>query len=94
MSYSRSNANLALPPAGFCPDSQNRCSDGAKIEIYSESSKYFAFFLQLKHVMTMLWVVATRLKMRYASRKLTRKLEEKQRIRAITLLGFFGFIEL
>ena len=35
----RSGVNKVLPLAGFCPDSQNRCSDGAKIEIYSESSK-------------------------------------------------------
>ena len=41
----RSGVNKVLPLAGFCPDSQNRCSDGAKIEIYSESSKYFGNFL-------------------------------------------------
>jgi hypothetical protein len=35
----------ALPLAGFYPDSQNRCSDGAKIKTFSISSKYFVFFL-------------------------------------------------
>ena len=35
----------ALPLAGFYPDSQNRCSDGAKIKTFSISSKYFGTFL-------------------------------------------------
>ena len=34
----------ALPHAGFYPDSQNRCSDGAKIRSIFESSKYFGTF--------------------------------------------------
>ena len=34
----------ALPHAGFYPDSQNRCSDGAKIRSIIESSKYFGTF--------------------------------------------------
>jgi hypothetical protein len=36
----------ALPLAGFYPDSQNRCSDGAKIKTFSISSKYFGTFLK------------------------------------------------
>ena len=35
----------ALPLAGFYPDSQNRCSDGAKIKTFSISSKHFWTFL-------------------------------------------------
>jgi hypothetical protein len=41
----------ALPHAGFYPDSQNKCSDAAKIRIISLSSKqisfYFIFFLNI-----------------------------------------------
>ena len=36
----------ALPLAGFYPDSQNRCSDGAKIRTFSISSKYLGTFLK------------------------------------------------
>jgi len=36
----------ALPLAGFYPDSQNRCSDGAKIRTFSISSKYFGKFFK------------------------------------------------
>jgi hypothetical protein len=36
----------ALPLAGFYPDSQNRCSDGAKIKTFSINSKYFGTFLK------------------------------------------------
>jgi hypothetical protein len=36
----------ALPLAGFYPDSQNRCSDGAKIKTFPISSKHFGKFLK------------------------------------------------
>ena len=44
----RSGVNKVLLLAGFCPDSQNRCSDGAKIGIYSESSKFLSNFFILR----------------------------------------------
>ena len=43
----RGGVNNVLPLAGFCPNSQNFHSDGAKIQTISESSKfssYFSFF--------------------------------------------------
>ena len=53
----------ALPHAGFYPDSQNRCSDGAKIRTFSISSKYFGtffiarrFFLQSSSLFIFLFV--------------------------------------
>ena len=36
----------ALPHAGFYPDSQNKYSDDAKIDIISESSKYFSDYFK------------------------------------------------
>jgi hypothetical protein len=38
---------LSPATSGFCPDSQNGCSDGAKIGKVSETSKLFANFLFL-----------------------------------------------
>ena len=42
----------ALPHAGFYPDSQNRCSDGAKIRSIIESSKYFMTFFVARRFLT------------------------------------------
>ena len=41
MSCSKDGVKEVLPPAGFYPDSQNRCFDGAKIKRIFEISKYF-----------------------------------------------------
>ena len=39
----------ALPHAGFYPDSQNICSDAAKIGIFRLSSKFYRTFFSLVH---------------------------------------------
>lgn len=41
MSCSKGGVNKVLPLAGFCPDSQNIYSDGAKIRSFSITSKFF-----------------------------------------------------
>ena len=41
MSCSKGGINKVLPLAGFCPDSQNIHSDGAKIRSFSITSKFF-----------------------------------------------------
>ena len=45
MSCSKGGINKVLPLAGFCPDSQNIHSDGAKIRSFSITSKFFAIIL-------------------------------------------------
>ena len=45
MSCSKGGINKVLPLAGFCPDSQNIHSDGAKIRCFSITSKFFAIIL-------------------------------------------------
>ena len=39
-----SRVGFGLLPSGFCPDSQNGCSDGAKIGKVSETSKLLTNF--------------------------------------------------
>ena len=45
MSCSKGGVGDGLPPAGFCPDSQNFCFDTAKISIFPVPSKFFLNFL-------------------------------------------------
>ena len=46
MTFKRSSIDKALPHAGFYPDSQDLHSDAAKIDIISESCKYFDVYFK------------------------------------------------
>jgi len=54
MSCSKGGVNKVLPLAGFCPDSQNIYSDGAKIRSFSITSKFFCNYFMFSPLFCLL----------------------------------------